>query len=301
MITFSKLGKKGNLGNQLFQIASTIGFAEKFGHEYFFPDWNYSKYFKNWPPAFYKDESFEIVNEKEFNYYEWNLKKGNYDIDGWLQSEKYFNVEKTKKLFQFESFSQDLYAKYSFLFSKKTILVSVRRGDFVRHPHYYQLSYLFYFKSIIENFPDWRDRNIVFTSDDISYCKYHFSFLKNVFFLEDLTPINQLVLGAKCDDFIISNSTFSWWIAWLGEKEKSKIIRPIKIFQGEFAERNNDSDYFPDRWFSFDDSSFGIEKKYFTLYVRGFLYEFLIDIRCFYHKSKKRIKVLIKQLFRGLK
>jgi hypothetical protein len=298
MITFSKLGAKGNFGNQLFQIASTIGIAEKYGHDFFFPKWNYSKYFKYQLPVSYKDESFKLIKEKKYSYHEWNLGIDNYDLDGWIQSEKYFNIEKTKKFFQFEDFSNDLYLKYSFLFSRKTILISVRRGDFVNHPYYFQLSYLFYFKALIENFSDWEERNLVFTSDDIEYCKYHFSFLKNSVFLDNLTPIEQLALGIKCDDFIISNSTFSWWIAWLGEKKESKIIRPIKIFRGEFANQNDDSDFFPERWVSFDDSNFSVEKKYFVLYIKGFAYKLLVDAKFLFHKSKKQIKKFVKRLFK---
>ncbi len=55
-----------------------------------------------------------------------------------------------------------------------------------------------------------------------------------------------------CDDFIISNSTFSWWCAWLGEKKDSKIIRPLHNFSPEKRETFNDKDYFPDRWIAYD-------------------------------------------------
>jgi hypothetical protein len=294
MITFSKLGRKGNLGNQLFQIASTISLAEKYGHDYFMPKWDYSKYFKNDFPVFEKDESFQTIKEKKYNYYEWNLGTNNYDIDGWLQSEKYFNVVKVKELFEFENFGHDLKMKYNFLFSKKTILVSIRRGDFIRNPYYYQLSHLYYFKGIICNFPDWKERNIIFTSDDISYCRCHFSFLKNSFFLDNLSGIEQLFLGSKCDDFVISNSTFSWWIAWFGEKKESKVIRPLKNFRGKFAEENNDSDYFPDRWISFDDKKYRIDKKYFLFLLTGFITEILSDLRSIYKRLKKEIKKKLK-------
>ena len=44
-ISFSQLGKHGRLGNQLFQIASTLGMAEKYGAEVVFPSWSYENYF----------------------------------------------------------------------------------------------------------------------------------------------------------------------------------------------------------------------------------------------------------------
>lgn len=73
MITYSKLGVKGNLGNQMFQIASTIGIAEKNNHDYFFPVWQYSEYFNYKLPVSFKDESFKTVKEEKFNYYERNI------------------------------------------------------------------------------------------------------------------------------------------------------------------------------------------------------------------------------------
>jgi len=298
MITFSRLGKQGNLGNQLFQIASTIGIAQKYGHTYFFPIWNYSIYFKKELPVSYETDNFKLIKEKTYNFYEWNLDQDNYDLSGWIQSEKYFDIEKTKEIFEFSDFYQDLYVKYQFLFSNNPILISVRRGDFVNHPYYFQLSSLFYFKALVENFPNWKSRNLIFVSDDIKYCKYHFSFLQNSFFLENLTPIEQLALGSKCKDFIISNSTFSWWIAWLGEKRDSKIIHPIKNFRGAFASQNNDCDYFPKRWISFDDKKYRLERKYLALFLKSTIYDFFVNLKYIFNKRKKKYKKRIKRLLK---
>lgn len=295
MITFSRLGKKGNLGNQMFQIASTIGIALKNNQEFSFPKWEYSKYFINQFPEIQKDENFKIVKEKSFKYNQFKLDNGNYDIDGWLQSEKYFDMRNTKALFLFEEqFIAGLLNSHQLLFNKKTILISIRRGDFINHPYYFQLSFKFYFLALIKNFPDWEKRNLIFTSDDIAYCKYHFSFLKNAFFLEGLTAIEQLALGSQCDDFVISNSTFSWWLAWLGEKRNSKIIRPIKNFRGEFAMKNDDSDYFPSRWISFDDNSYSLGSKYLNLMVKSFFYNLVVNTKFRYSNCNKIIKNYIK-------
>lgn len=295
MITYSKLGIKGNLGNQMFQIASTIGIAEKNGHDYFFPYWEYSKYFDYDFPISFKNENFRTIREAKHNYHEWNLGNGDFDIVGWLQSEKYFNCDKTKEIFKLKNeLFKELYLKHNFLFSKKTILISVRRGDFVNNPNFFQLSFKYYLLAIINNFPDWNSRNLIFTSDDIHYCKYHFSFLKNAYFLDELSPLEQLAIGVKFDDFVISNSTFSWWIAWLGEKKDSKIIHPIKNFRGLFGLQNDDSDFFPSRWISFNDDLLKLEKKYFILNIKGNVYSLFVNLKYEYLKVKKKSKNFIK-------
>ena len=250
MITYSKIGKKGNLGNQLFQIASTIGLATRNKQDFSFPDWKYQKYFKNSLPLLELNPSnFEGVEEKEYNWHEWNLENKNYDVSGWLQSEKYFDRELTKQYFRFnENVVESVKLKYQEVLQKRTILLSIRRGDFVNHTDYFQLPIKYYMNALLHFFPEWESCNLIVLSDDINYCKFHFSFLENAFFGDGLTEIEQLCLGTLCDDFIISNSTFSWWSAWLGEKKDSKVIRPLKNFDGLKALELNDKDYYPERW-----------------------------------------------------
>ena len=119
--------------------------------------------------------------------------------------------------------------------------------------------------------------------------------MKNSFFTENLSAIEQLVLGSKCDDFVISNSTFSWWTAWLGEKENSKVIRPLKNFRGDFAKKKIDIDYFPERWISFDDKNESLQKKYLLFKIRGFVYEFLVGTKIIFRQTKNRFKKRIKK------
>jgi len=293
MITYSRLGKKGNIGNQLFQIASTIGLAKKYHHNYIFPIWEYEDYF-DYNFLHGKIESFERITEKYYHYYNWNLEEGNYDLFGYLQSEKYFDIVFTKKIFTFkEQFLTSLKEKNSLIKNAQNIMISVRRGDFVHHPWFYQLSYKYYLGAIIENFPDWKERNLVFSSDDISYCKYHFSFLPNSVFLTNLTPIEQLAFATQCNDFIISNSTFSWWMAWLGEKKESKIIRPSKNFRGKHGLCTNENDYFPERWNIFDHHKFSLPLKYYKLILKGEYFNFFNLFKYYFSKVKEKIKIFL--------
>lgn len=299
MITYSRLGARGNLGNHFFQIASVIGIAKRHGQDYFFPQWRYSDYFENTLPAGSMDESFIHLKEAEFNYHEWNIAaNGNYDLEGWFQSEKYFDIPKTKEIYTFrKEFIAQTLEKHQSIFDKKTILVSVRRGDFVNNPNYFQLSYKYYLLALLENFPDLEQRKIVFTSDDISYCKTHYSIFRNAVFLENIPPMEQLVIGMHCDDYVISNSTFSWWMAWLGENENKRIYRPIKNLAGAFAKANDDKDFFPERWIAFDEKKYNLPLRYLPLILKGETYNLAVNTRHLYnsnwHSFKKAIKKLI--------
>ena len=299
MIIYSRLGKKGNLGNQLFQIASTIGIAIKNGQEFSFPEWTYSNNFDVKFPVYDERLIYEDLKELSYHYSTLKLEDKNYDLNGWFQSEKYFEIEVVKKYFKFRTeLINEVKEKYKKVLLKKSVLISVRRGDFIHNPYYFQLDYKYYFLAIITQFPDWKERNLIFTSDDIDYCKKHFKFLSNAIFISKSDIIEQLVLGSLCDDFIISNSTFSWWQAWLGEKTTTKIIRPIHNFRGNFKIENNDKDYFPERWISFDSSSKRIEYKYGVLVLKGEYFKFLDLIKYTNKVYKKKLKEFIKKIIK---
>jgi len=297
MLIFSNLGKKGNFGNHLFQIASAIGIATKNGHEYAFPKWKYATYFNFKFPLYNPNIKYQVLKAQGYHYTDFTLNQGSYDLNGWFQSEKYFDIEAVKECFEFKpEIISEVKEKYKKALSKKNILISVRRGDFVNHPYYFQLDYRYYFSGIIKNFPEWKERNLVFTSDDITYCKNHFKFLPNAIFVEKSNVIEQLALGSLCDDFVISNSTFSWWLAWLGEKEETRIIRPIQNFRGKFRVENDDKDYFPERWIVFNPDDEKIELKYWKLLFRGELFKIIENIKYERKLLVKKIKNFIKKI-----
>lgn len=293
MITFSKLEKKGHLGNQLFQIASTIGIAKTNSHFFNFPKWKYASFFKNQLP-FIESNNYIEYKENQYHFKQIALDNKNYDLEGYFQSEKYFDLEKTRRFFEFkENFLSNIKEKNKKIFLKKTILISIRRGDFVDHKDYFQLPINYYLNALFYNFPDWSNCNLVVFSDDINYCKFHFSFLKNVYFSDSMSAIEQLALSSLCDHFIISNSTFSWWCAWLGEKKESKIIRPLHNFTREKSIIDNDQDYFPDRWVIYNhlNIKINIENTIFILRKKNNLLESFLQ-HTFLFKEIKLLKDL---------
>ncbi len=257
-VTSSTFNTNGRLGNMLFRYASLFGLAKKHNTTLKLPEWKYSKYFEiDWPLG---DTNGILVQESTFKYIEnWGYINWNkpIDIKGYLQSEKYFLhcKEEVKKSLTFKpEFIQQVKAQFDSknVFDKKTIAISIRRGDYVDNPYYELLPITYYILALFENFPDWREGNIIVFSDDIPYCKVHFDCIPNVFFSQNNTDIEDICLMSQCDDFIISNSTFSWWGAWLGEKENAKVVRPNYLFANHGLKENDWSDFYPERWVTFE-------------------------------------------------
>lgn len=252
MITYSKLGhpRRGNLGNQLFQIAATIGMATLHGHKYAFPAWAHSQALANPLPTAGRLEAWELP-ERGFNYQEENIEAGeNYDLDGWRQSERYWehaSAEVREALRFAPRFIEAVKADFARALERPAIAISVRRGDFVNNPNYDQVPIKFYLLALFSRIPDWKNYNIIIFSDDMPFCRVHFEGLPNVFF-GDGSAISQLALMSLCQHFVISNSTFSWWGAWLGEKPGSIVVRPPRNFAGQLARDNDERDFWPDRW-----------------------------------------------------
>ena len=65
-------------------------------------------------------------------------------------------------------------------------------------------------------------------SDDIPYCKTIFP--KTFNFISGHSDIEDFFLMTLCNNFIIANSTFSWWAAWLSKSENKKIVAPKRWF-----------------------------------------------------------------------
>ncbi len=88
------------------------------------------------------------------------------------------------------------------------VAVNVRRGDKVGHPRYVDLSED-YFHRALELVP--KNKKVYVLSDDIDWCRGR---------IEgeclDLGIIDTFMMVLSCRYKVISNSTFSWWAAYLG-------------------------------------------------------------------------------------
>lgn len=258
MLTIKKFGiasEGGRLGNALFQLNSLIGISEKLNHPYILAGWRHADHFN----LNIKTGSLpgNCIQLKETSFcYDMNqfagLKQGkNYDFIGYLQSEKYFGSKKI----QFRNPSLRfiyLLQKYFPDDRKQTVGIHVRRGDYVNNPYYHQLPYIYYFGALERKIPDFCNKRVMIFSDDIEYCREVFPKTSNFVFVQGNTDIEDLFLLSKCDYHILSNSTFSWWGAYLSNSKK--IIRPVQYFAGSGL-KNDTKDFWPESWEKHDEKS----------------------------------------------
>jgi hypothetical protein len=298
MIIGTHVGKigGGRLGNSLWQIAFLESMNLKYGVDYLIPNWQYYKYFM------YKFPQTEIIPQLElqvtepfFNYTPeyWEslvdtFKDKTVGLRGWFQSYKYlqeYNEKIKEKLSFTHEFQNNLRERFKDVFTKPTIAISVRRGDYVGNVNYTLMNIEYYIGALYQNFSNYKDYNIVLFSDDLSYCRTHFECLDNVFFSDGLSDIEQLCLGTMMDNFIVSNSTFAFWMAYLGEKPYSKIVRPNYHFAGKLLEESDWSTYYPSHWIVYDHLDVEINKID--------LHDVTFCIPCFYDHPDRNSNLML--------
>jgi Glycosyl transferase family 11 len=256
MFTFSQLGRMGRFGNQLFQIASTVGIALKHEHEYVFPEWGQAGYFQRpipqtsrllIPELTFAQGAFHVVNFKLAV-----DPKHLVDLEGYFQSEKYFShcEELVRSYFEPNaSILREIEETHGErLRNGPTCIVVVRRGDNLLSPLYRSVMPAQFYHRAMEMFSD--DTMFFVTSDDIEWCRANIKG-ERITYLPQEKWAHNFFLGTLCQDAIISNTTFGWWIAWLNKNQDKRVIAPKQWF-GPAYSYHNTCDLLPNGWDTID-------------------------------------------------
>jgi hypothetical protein len=228
MITFKRLGTYGRLGNQLFQIASTIGIANDNKTNYSFPNWSYNNYLKN-PLPILEGDVIQQITHDDFCYKNFNTNGISTDIFGYLQSYKFFNKVNIKEIFELKEEHLSYRDKYKL---DNSVSIHVRRTDYLSNTHVYPLLSIDYYKRAISELDSLgiKDYVVYVFSDDIEWCRDNLNFIENIYFISEYNEIVELYMMSECSHNIISNSTFSWWSAYLNKNLNKKVICPSTWF-----------------------------------------------------------------------
>jgi hypothetical protein len=175
-------------------------------------------------------------NQKQFHFYPefFDLPDGCV-IDGTFQSEKFFApvAKILKKHFGFRfSPSVRVAQMAAEIVNCKAVAVHFRRGDLVSNPKYQNTQSPLGVDYYNQAFEEIRARvsspKYFIFSDDITYAKESGICPDGAIFVDcvgDWNSYDALRLMTLCKHFVIANSTFSWWGAWLSENKEKTVVR----------------------------------------------------------------------------
>lgn len=236
----------GQLGNQLFQAAATIGYALDHDCDYSFPElplamngelnMRYVFYRINTAP-FPENTQFTLHRHIDFvdTFYYAPIPyfdKQNVRLHAHFASEKYFMKHRSKIVELFapsDELRQEILSKYGHLLNGPTVAVHVRTylpDGFqpLNVPRHLAAHRWHYFLQALALFPD-HYRFLIFT-DHPTWTKRNFPKTnKNLIFIEGNPHYFDFYLMSLCDHQIISpDSTFSWWAAWLNQNPNKVVV-----------------------------------------------------------------------------
>ena len=228
--SYRNLGNNGRLGNQLFQIAGTLGMAQAGRTQAHFPSWEYERFFCV-PPDFF----------------------GGIPVDATDLGRNYLQDVALFAGFETTVHEYLIFSDHAHKIAKETFpqfaesggvhrtAVHIRRGDYLQLGEHVPTCPIHYFEmcmnEVRQQFPD--AQFLVFT-DDPQWSHGHFDGIDDVQIVSEQVPntiereMSEFVLMASCDSFIISNSTFSWWAAFLSQSEH--VFVPNKWYNKELPE-----------------------------------------------------------------
>ena len=268
----------GGLGNQLFQIYSTISIALQNKNLIYFKDDNVltigktrNTYWhsllnelKKYLKLEYHSESI-LIKEKSFHYNEdfiSEIKKHEHLIlHGYFQSFKYFDQysKLLYRILKIEDKKRVLIKKYNLNESEllETVSIHFRMDDYLLIQDYHPILKINYYLNAIEYIHknDSKIKNAIFfyqkkdydiVNSYINTIKSSFTNIKFKLVDYNMDDWEEMLYMSMCKNNIIANSTFSWWGAYLNNQDNNIVCYP-SIWFGIKGPSITD-DLFMDEW-----------------------------------------------------
>jgi len=243
----------GRTGNQLFQLASTIGLATKFNLNFRFPEeyvndpnnsiTKYSDQIQHFILKQSERNNEVRVVENGFNYREYDLHPGrNYVLDGYWQCDRYW-YHCTQTIANF--FAPKTSVMSEIPKPTANVAMHVRCGDYMNDPYIKKFHNVgltengYYLRAyqqlgcqptdIYSDDPEWCEKNLRGIGTNVKVIRTH---------PDPFMTIHQM---AQYKNHVISNSSFSWWAAWLSKylyKTTPVIIMPKQWFGEAYCQQD---------------------------------------------------------------
>jgi hypothetical protein len=185
------------------------------------------------------DAKLYIQNNHIFEISQLQIKDNTCIIGRW-QSELYFKPieNEIRKQFKFKKQLSEPYLQFKTEIENtcNATCVHIRRTDYVTHSLYSKILGALpdsYYKKAIKRLNEIISSSpkLFIFSDDIKYAKSMFNAARidnECIYIQTIIsdPHDELQLMTLCRHFIISNSTYSWWGAWLSNHQDKIAIAP---------------------------------------------------------------------------
>jgi len=221
----------GRLGNNLFMIAHAYAKGLDYNKQVVIYKPHVQYHGNDYSQNIFKKLEFTDVLEDSKNL---NLAVPSDDQPtfyyGYYQSERYFErySENIKNLFGPPAeFINRIKQELPFIFEGDVTVINVRRGDYLHYPNYHPVITTEYIHKALEHIKN--TRVYLIASDDLDWCKENIH-LPNMHFLLGYTSEEQLWILSMCNNFVISNSSFSWWAAYLSRYRNKIVVAPQTWF-----------------------------------------------------------------------
>lgn len=245
--------KGGRLGNQFFFVAAALSLGMDHGIPVYFPEFVtrtdcqipetakrvfFRLNFSN--PGTIRN----VFNEKDdFTLVPIPLKPA-MQTWGYFQSEKYFvhNWDKIAPFFEpSEEVKEYIANKYDYLLTDPfTVGIHIRdyKGERQELGNLYTILERPYFEKAANLFPP--EALFVIFSDNMNYAKTVMQgFKRPHVFIEGEDFVTDFYLLSFLKHQIISNSTFSWWAAYMNKNPQKVVVAPTKWFKPAFGIKDN--------------------------------------------------------------
>lgn len=184
-------------------------------------------------------------------------------ILGWVSNFSYFNNfrEDLIKMYKLKKpFSTQANYYLEKISSTNSVSVHVRRGDYINLQSFFKVQSIEYYKRSIEEISKLKDDLTFFIfSNDLEWSRSNLNFFSNIVFVDlnyennyrGMADLEEFFLMKNCRHNIISNSSFSWWSAYLNEnKEKIVILPKVWYNDKSFQEKYNKYPLRMPKWIS---------------------------------------------------
>jgi hypothetical protein len=274
----------GGLGNQLFQIFTTIAYGIDQQRKIIFPYtdvlttgkirntyWeSFLMNLKHFTTTVIAElEQYPHYRERSFRYEPIpSISQSHVKLYGYFQSYKYFEKYEDQlfKMIKLDKQLATVKIEYSQLFNHidNTISMHFRLGDYKLHPNMHPIMPFYYYYDALDhiistrkNYDDMCTIRILYfcEKEDIEQVNVIINKLKmqplfsNFAFIkvdDSIEDWKQMLLMSCCNDNIIANSTFSWWGGYFNRMPNKIVCYPSTWFGP--ASNNVVDDLFPSSW-----------------------------------------------------